>query len=219
MNRRIAILSVLALGGCATQGYGTTKAQATTASVPKPAEVFVTDFAANPGVVRLDTDARGRMPTLPAGETPAAARSAAVRATQAALATELESRLAALGLPARQLPAGATPPAGSIVVRGVIHAVTEGRRLKQTTMGFGGTPDSVDAEAQLLHIGANGSARFLQSFTATGTGGSTTSATSASRADALAADQANARKVADLLAEKIARYAARQGWIAAAAAK
>ena len=218
MNRRIAILSVLALGGCAAQGYGTTKARATEAAVPKPAAVFVTDFAASPDAVHLDTGPGGKALPLAAGESPAAAKSAAVRATQAALATELDKQLAALGLKARTLGQGETPQAGSVVVRGVIHAVNEGRRATRTTMGFGGIPDSVDAEAQLFHIAANGRATFLQSFTASGAGAATASPPATSRADALTADQQNARKVADLLAEKIATYAARQGWIEAAPA-
>lgn len=231
--RRLAVALLCVAAGCTT-GYRIDE-ESDAVGLPRPAAVYVYDFAVVPADVQLD---RGgplqRLAGALAGDEadPDAQAVALGRRVADALAADLVQRITEMGLPAQRLSRPDTPPEGALAVAGQFVSVDEGNRLRRMAIGFRQGQSSVTAQVQLYRVtGARAAGRLLD-FTAVGTSPPTPGAVVTMGAGAAVQAGAAASGVKELtssvesdtgrLAGEIARtlqtFFARQGWTPAPSA-
>ncbi|MBB5372654.1 DUF4410 domain-containing protein [Acidocella aromatica] len=236
--KRIMLLSVLALVGCAHGHVQTTETLATGA-LPPPAEVVVTDFVVSPNEVTLDTSPPAERAAAQQGLSEAARRAQAAQDAQQALAEELTAKLQGYGLHTLREPASMAQPHGVLVVRGRILSVDQGNKRRRLLLGLGAGKSSVTASTELYYVNDPGNPELLQTFAGSAdsgqmpgaaetmgvgaaagtlaTAGATTAATHGSSVLRGSDEAMNAGHLADALAKQIADYAVAKGWLPASA--
>lgn len=224
---------LLALAGCASTDVETT-AQYKGSRLARPSQVIVAPFTALAQDVRLDQGVGARVARAVEDEPANQAELQAARAAQAALQTALVQALRAKGLPAE---AGRAENAHgtAMLVQGQIVSLDEGNRTRRTLIGFGAGRSSMTSEVQLFHVAGRAAPQFLESFEAVTAGprtpglalplgagaaaghaglsavvGGTVQGTSEVRR---AQSNPDAQRLAEAVAERVAGFAAGQGWI------
>ncbi len=173
MNSRnhimLGLFALLVFSGCASTKV-TNQERLYTGQLPRPAHVWVYDFAATPA-------------DLPAGSTLArqysedathqtAEHIAIGRKLSALIATELVKQILETGMPAEHAMAATTPRIHDLVIRGFLISFDEGDVTKRVAIGLGSGSSELRAAVEVFQMTAQG-LRKLGSG-ATDSGGSKT---------------------------------------------
>jgi len=120
-------------------GYASTKIternELVTEEVPRPAHIWVYDFAATAADLPADSDLAKQHTGHSKPQT--TEQIAAGRKVGAELAAELVKQIKAMGMPAERPIAGTKPQVNDIVIRGYLVSVVEGDKKKRLAIGFG----------------------------------------------------------------------------------
>ena len=129
----VAFISLCLLIGCASTNV-TDRQQIVTGQLPKPANIWVYDFAATPANVPADSSLAGQYSAPPTPQT--AEQIAAGRTVGAEIAAQLVEQIQGMGLPAKRAAIRTKPQINDIVIRGYLLSVNEGSAGKRVTIGF-----------------------------------------------------------------------------------
>ncbi len=129
-----SLLAMVAAAGCASTQISN-RQRLVTEQLPRPARVWVYDFAATPGDVPANSALAGQYADHAAPQT--AEQIAAGRQLGSQIATELVAQINGMGLPAAQAGPGTAPQINDIVIRGHLLSVQEGSAAKRVAIGFG----------------------------------------------------------------------------------
>lgn len=171
-RRMTTVVSVLV---CLLVAAGCAKTQVSrqpvaTGQLPRPATVWVYDFAVTPSDLPADSDLAGQMPADAASQT--AERIALGRKLGALMATELVNQIREMGLSAQHAVAGMQTPLNDLVIRGCIVSFDEGDAKKRVGIGLGKGESELKAAAEGFQMTAQGLRKLGSS--ATDAGGSKT---------------------------------------------
>jgi hypothetical protein len=157
MRSRIALafLSLFVMvvaGGCSSTKI-TSRDELVTQKLPRPAHIWVYDFAAT----SADVPAESAL----AGQTEDAMSQTAEHITTgrelgAQIATELIQEIRSMGLPAEQGVTGTTPAINDIVIRGYLISFAEGSEAKRVAIGFGSGSSQLKVAAEGFQMTAQG---------------------------------------------------------------
>jgi hypothetical protein len=157
MRSRIALafLSLFVMvvaGGCSSTKI-TSRDELVTQKLPRPAHIWVYDFAATSADVPADSAL--------AGQTEDATSQTAEHITTgrelgAQIATELIQEIRSMGLPAEQGVTGTTPAINDIVIRGYLISFAEGSEAKRVAIGFGSGSSQLKVAAEGFQMTAQG---------------------------------------------------------------
>ncbi|MGZ5051079.1 MAG: DUF4410 domain-containing protein [Methylobacter sp.] len=230
---RLIILIIALLTGCAHTGINNGNENLASGLI-KPQRVLVYNFAVSPEDIRQNSSIFSKLRRNLSATNQTAEQVQLGREVADALATELTQKIAALGLNAQRAFEDTPVPPDSILVTGHFVNVDEGNRLRRNVIGLGMGQSSIDAQIQVLASPESGYTE-LTAFDAhtdsghvpgiavlgpagaaagAGTGavvGSNAAITGAKSYRSASAQEA--KRMADSISERLARYFARQGWI------
>lgn len=234
LGRRAGLLglSLLLVAGCAKAT--TSPMQLAPEGIARPDRILVYDFAVNAREVTLD---RGLGPRL-AREGGAATQSEEElrvgRAVSEALARHLVEELRGLGIETARATGGPLPTDITVSVTGRFLSIDQGDRTKRTVVGFGLGGSEIRAWVQIYQSAGTRTRLLAEGETVTessmkpglgvllpvgaaaGTLGTTAvvaGGTTVVSEAALATVEADAKRAAKDIAERIAGYYRRQGWL------
>lgn len=145
------IAMVVAVGCAKTQ---VTRKPVATGQLPRPANIWVYDFAATAADLPAGSDLAGVMSRDAAPQTPE--QIALARKLGALMATELVNQIRAMGMSARHAVAGMQTPLNDVVIRGCIVSFDEGDAKKRVGIGLGKGASELNAAAEGLQMTAQG---------------------------------------------------------------
>ncbi len=130
----LPLLAILCLTAQAATKI-TERNEIVTQKLPRPAHIWVYDFAATAADLPPDSDLAGAVdPNSPAQSQ---AQIDTGRKVGAELAKELAAQIDAMGIPAQVAAADTQPAIDDIVIRGYLVSVVEGDSKKRIALGFG----------------------------------------------------------------------------------
>jgi hypothetical protein len=227
-----ALVGALAFVGCApTQVQSTYQRDA---SMPRPEQVLVYDFAVSPVDVQLDRGVSAQLEEMAKG-TPRTEQEIQLGQKAArAVSNELVERINAMGLPARRVVGAPSRWERAVLVEGQFVSIDEGNRTERTVIGLGAGRSSVQTLVQVYETrGAQlvrleefatdaasgykpGAAETMGMGAAAGTLAVSAAVTAAGTvaSEAFGANvEADAERTAKEVAEKLRAYFTEQGWI------
>jgi hypothetical protein len=128
------LLAVITVAGCASTKVAS-RQQLVTGRLPRPAHIWVSDFAATPSDVPADSALAGQYAAPAAPQT--AEQLAMGRQLGAAIAAQLVEQIRGMGMPAERAAIGTQPQINDIVIRGYLLSIEEGSAAKRVAIGFG----------------------------------------------------------------------------------
>jgi uncharacterized lipoprotein YajG len=130
----LSLLALIVVAGCASTKVSN-RQELVTGQLPRPATIWVYDFAATPADVPADSALAA---PAAAGATPqTAAQIAAGRQLGAQIASELVAQINSMGMNAAVAGAATTPQINDIVIRGYLVSVSQGNEAERLAIGFG----------------------------------------------------------------------------------
>ncbi len=165
----VCLFALVVVAGCASTKIAS-REQLVTEQLPRPAHIWVYDFAASAADVPADSAIAGQYTDDATSQT--AEYIATGRKLGAEIATELVEQIRGMGMPAEHAVAGTTPQINDIVIRGYLISFKEGSTAKRVGIGFGSGDSELRVAAEGLQMTAQG-LRKLGSGT-TGSGSSKT---------------------------------------------
>jgi hypothetical protein len=117
-----------------------------TGKIPKPAHIWIYDFAATPSDVPPESALAQAARDQQGSQTPD--QVAAGRKLGAEIASELTREIQAMGLPARQPVADTKPEINDLVIRGHLVSFSEGSEKKRVLVGFGAGESELQAAVE-----------------------------------------------------------------------
>ena len=154
MNRSRIFVACSMIALSASTASATTKVtehnEVVTEKLPKPAHVWVYDFAATPADVPAESALAGKHsdPATP----PTAADVEAGRKVGAEIATALVDEIDAMGLAAEPATAESKPALNDLVIRGYLVSVSEGNEAKRIAIGFGAGASELKVAAEGFQV-------------------------------------------------------------------
>lgn len=130
----LCLLALLVVAGCASTRI-TDRHELVTEQLPRPANIWVYDFAATTADIPGESTLAGQYPSDATFQT--AEHSATGRKLGAEIAAELVKEIRGMGLPAEQTMTGLTAQINDIVIRGYLVSFDEGSAAKRVTIGLG----------------------------------------------------------------------------------
>jgi hypothetical protein len=147
------LLTTLLLTGCASTEV-TSRDRIVTERLPRPANIWVYDFASSAADVPADSAFAGQSSapaTAPTDEEIALGRQLGV-----GIAAQLVTEIRELGLPAQQVSAPPVMQINDIVIRGYLVSVEQGSAAKRMTVGFGSGGSEMTTAVEGFQMTANG---------------------------------------------------------------
>ena len=170
LNGVVSCLFTLALvGGCASTEV-TERQEYKGGKIPRPAHIWVYDFAATPAEIPADSALAGKPVEHPTPQTPEQIETG--RQVGALIATQLVEEIRGMGLPAVRGSSGAKPEINDLVIRGYLLSIDEGDATKRVAVGFGSGASALTVAAEGFQVTAQG-LRKLGSGKLDATGGKT----------------------------------------------
>lgn len=170
LNGVVLCLFTLALvGGCASTEV-TERQEYKGGKIPRPAHIWVYDFAATPAEIPADSALAGKPVEHPTPQTPEQIETG--RQVGALIATQLVEEIRGMGLPAVRGSSGAKPEINDLVIRGYLLSIDEGDATKRVAVGFGSGASALTVAAEGFQVTAQG-LRKLGSGKLDATGGKT----------------------------------------------
>ena len=122
--------------------------------IPKPAHIWVYDFAATGADVPADSALAGQHSDHDTSQTPEQIDTG--RKLGAEIAADLVKRITAMGMPAARPVAGTKPQLNDLVIRGSLVSVVEGSKKKRIAIGFGSGETELKAAVEAFQMTDNG---------------------------------------------------------------
>jgi hypothetical protein len=133
-NKLVACLFALAImGGCASTKVSD-REQSAIGSIPRPAQIWVYDFAATPADVPPHSALAGDPSANAAPQT--ADQIAEGRKLGSEIATELVQEIRAMGMPAANASGATRPQLNDLVIEGALLSVQQGSAAERVSIGF-----------------------------------------------------------------------------------
>lgn len=147
------LFAVILLAGCASSTI-TERQEYKGGKIPRPAHIWVYDFAATSAEVPADSAIAGIVSEHRTTQTPE--QIAAGRRAGAVIATQLVEDIRGMGMPAKRASAGAKPEINDLVIRGYILSVDEGDATERVAIGFGAGASELRVAAEGFQMTAHG---------------------------------------------------------------
>ena len=122
--------------------------------IPRPAHIWIYDFAATAAEVPTESALSGRNSEHPTPQT--AQQIDKGREAGALIATELVAEIRAMGMPAERASQGTAESINDIVVRGYILSIDEGNAAKRVAIGFGSGASELKVAVEGFQVTAQG---------------------------------------------------------------
>jgi hypothetical protein len=233
----VKYLLVLALAltviGCAKTKVRETNEVAYT-GLPRPERVLIYNFAASPADIQENSSIFAKIGRSMENTDQTAEEIQVGREVADALATELTTKIAAMGLNPLRADRNMPITQGSIMITGRFTKIDEGNRLRRNVIGLGMGQSSVDSAVSVLAPGRSGLEEIV-AFDAHADSGNMPGAAVMGPAGAAAgagtaavvatnvavsgvksyksAAATQAKDIAKKIADELAKYFAQQGWI------
>lgn len=165
----LLLAGLVALAGCASTKI-TNREILVTESIPKPAHIWVYDFASTPEEIPAGSDLSGQV-VAPATNPPPELVALGHK-LGSEIATQLVGEIQQMGLPGELANAATKPAVNDIVIRGYLVSIDEGSTLKRMTLGFGSGGSKLTTTVEGFQMTATGLRKLGQGTTgATGNKG------------------------------------------------
>jgi hypothetical protein len=151
--------------GCASTKV-TSREQLVTEQLPRPAHIWVYDFAATAADLPADSTLAGQYSEDSTAQT--AEYTAIGRDLGAQIASQLVEQIRGMGLPAARAVAGTAPQINDIVIRGYLISFEEGNTAKRLVIGFGSGSSELKVAAEGFQMTAQGLRKLGSGTTASG---------------------------------------------------
>lgn len=148
-----SLLTAIFLTGCASTTVSD-RQQLVTGQLPKPAHIWVCDFAASASDLPAESVLAGHPSLDTTPQTPE--QIAAGQKLGADIASELVADINKLGMPALVAPAGTVYQVNDIVIRGYLISVQQGNAAERVTIGFGKGNSDLKTAVEGFQQTANG---------------------------------------------------------------
>ena len=230
----LATLAIALLAsGCAKTNVRATNEVAYT-GLSRPERVLIYNFAASPADIQQNSSIFAKMGRNMENKDQTAEEIQVGREVADALATELTTKIAGMGLNALRADRNMPITKGSILITGQFTKIDEGNRLRRNLIGLGMGQSSVDAAVSVLAPGRSeleeiiafnahadsgnmpGAGIMGPAGAAAGAGTAAVLATNAAMTGVKtykSASATQAKKIAEKIAAELAKYFAQQGWI------
>jgi hypothetical protein len=163
------LFAMFVVAGCASSQI-TAREQLATGKIPRPANIWVYDFAATPADLPAGSALAGH-PDLDA--TPQTTEEISEgKKLGHEMATELVADINALGMPAEVATAETKPQLNDLVIRGTLLSIHEGSTLKRVSIGFGAGASELKTAVEGFQMTEHG-LRKLGGGTVASSGGKT----------------------------------------------
>lgn len=129
-----SVLVVVVVAGCASTKVAG-RQEYTGGKIPRPAHIWVYDFAATPEEVPTGSEISGQTAQHTTPQTPE--QIALGRQLGEAIAAQLVEEIRGMGLPAERASSFTKPQINDLVMKGYLLSVDEGSAAKRVTIGFG----------------------------------------------------------------------------------
>lgn len=139
-----------------------------TEEIPKPAHIWVYDFAATAADIPAGSALAGQISDQSTQQTPE--QIAAGRKLGAEIASELVEQIRAMGMPAERPMEGTKPQINDIVIHGYLVSIVAGSEKKRIGIGFGSGASELKVAAEGFEVTEHG-LRKLGSGSSDSTGG------------------------------------------------
>jgi hypothetical protein len=149
----LSLFAIFVIAGCASTKV-TSRDQQFTGKLPRPANIWVRDFAATPDDVPKDSTIVGVHSEHPELQT--AEQIETGRKLGAEIASELIERINKMGMSAKKAKKGATPQVNDIVIRGYLVSFAEGSKSKRLLIGFGSGASHLQVAAEGFQVTPQG---------------------------------------------------------------
>lgn len=132
----------------------TSRNELVTEQLPRPAQIWVYDFAATPADVPDESALAGQHSEHSPPQT--AEEIATGRQLGAEIAAQLVEQIRGMGMPAEQAVAGTTPQINDIIIRGYLISFNEGSAAKRIAIGLGSGASDLKVAAEGFQMTAQG---------------------------------------------------------------
>jgi hypothetical protein len=149
----LGLVALVIVAGCASTTVSN-RDQLVTGQLPRPAHIWVYDFAATPADVPPESALAVHQSEFSTPETDE--QIATGRKLGAQIAAELVTQINAMGMPAEQAMAGITPQINDLVIRGYLISIEEGSAGKRIAIGFGSGASELRVAAEGFQMTAQG---------------------------------------------------------------
>ena len=156
MNRNnfvLCLFALLVIAGCASTKI-TNREPVVTGQLPRPAQIWVYDFAATAADLPADSSLAGLYSIGDTGQT--AEHIDTGRKLGAQIAAELVEQIRGMGMPAEHAMTGTTPQINDLVFRGYLISFEEGSAAKRVGIGFGSGASELKVAAEGFQMTAQG---------------------------------------------------------------
>ena len=161
----LCVLVLLIVAGCASTKV-TSREQLVKEQLPRPAHIWVYDFAATPADVQADSELAGQY--TQDATPPTAEQIATGRKLGAKIATELVKNIRDMGMPAEHVMEGSIMQINDIVVRGYLLSFDEGSAVKRVAIGLGAGDSNLKVAVEGFQVTAHGLRKLGSGSTDTG---------------------------------------------------
>jgi hypothetical protein len=149
----ICLFAALIIAGCGSTKV-TSRNELVSGEIPRPANIWVYDFAATPADVPDYSALAGQYSEFSTPQT--AEQIATGRQLGAEIATQLVEQINDMGMPAERATTGTTPQINDIVIRGYLISFNEGSAAKRMLIGFGSGASDLKVAAEGFQMTAQG---------------------------------------------------------------
>jgi hypothetical protein len=149
----LCLFALVVAAGCASTEV-TSRQEYQGGKIPRPAHIWVYDFAATPTEVPSESALAGNPIEHPTPQT--AEQIAMGRQVGAEIATQLAEEIRGMGLPAEQASIRAKPEVNDLVIRGYLLSIDEGDATKRVAIGFGSGASQLTTAVEGFQVTAQG---------------------------------------------------------------
>jgi hypothetical protein len=149
----MCLIALLIMAGCASTEV-TNHDELVTGKLPRPANIWVYDFAATPADVPAESALAGQYSKHNPPQT--ATEIAMGRELGAEIEAQLVKQIRAMGMPAEHAVAGTTPQINDLVIRGYLVSFNAGSAAKRILIGFGSGASDLKVAVEGFQMTAQG---------------------------------------------------------------
>ncbi len=147
------LLTLLVIAGCASTKV-TSRDEATVGKLPRPAHIWVYDFAATPSDVPDESALAGQHSAHNPPQTAEHIKTG--RQLGAEIEAELVKLIRGMGMPAEHAVKGTKPQINDLVIRGYLVSFNEGSAAKRILIGFGSGATDLKVAVEGFQMTAQG---------------------------------------------------------------
>ena len=147
------LLALLIIAGCASTKV-TSRNESTIGKLPRPAHIWVYDFAATPADVPEESALAGQHSEHNPPQT--AEHIKAGRQLGAEIEAQLVKQIRGMGMPAEHAVQGTKPQINDLVIRGYLVSFNEGSAAKRILIGFGSGASDLKVAVEGFQMTAQG---------------------------------------------------------------